>query len=1136
MKNNIFSNLSKSILMILCVAAYSSCVNEEYDVEDINTEITVGSEGMSLPLGSTRQLTLKNMLSGMDADMLNVLDGGAYALRIQDTLELGENLPDLESMLNIPDIEVGYSTTFSLSGIDEETMSIDEQEFGYEFELADKGIVPEVNLPEIFIEHVDTTGVWRYGKAAREMEVEVQDVHLNTKKLFDAPAAGGVGNADVALGNVPEAVVDPVEVNVQIKSESPEGISNISDVLMSSSSIISVKLSLVNSFLSEGEVVPDMVLDLGGLLSLEGGAESIDIDDEFTLDAENGYVASKDFRIGKINIEAEDWNGAVLDKSHSLNVSGKAGLVAAKTNAQKLTGYSGGMSLRVDVEFRDLVIASMMMDVAEKEVTEEMDIPITLDEIVLPEGVKSIDRVTFMNESCLDLIIDLQNLSDIEGLETKLTSLEMTFPEEFVVREADADNKVVLHDVDLSGGMDEKIHIDEIRLPAPENGKINYTAHVLVEAHMTAGGRICSADVPYEKENDGVFVVDAESHFLLDDYFVQLESLEHVLDVEPQEFRYDLPDGVADIGTFSVIPEGSPVLNVTLALPQTDLPVSAGKDGIVMSFPEFLKFKDVDPAFGFDPAANSITLSGELPENIVMPIDKIVVTPEKDAETQKYFAEGQIMISGSVTVPDGEVSGNNLEEIATSSAEIKAVVPAIEAEKIEFDHFEIEMAEEISVSLIKAGDLPDEVKKISEVRLADVALDLDVTVDNLPKLGVDPDVNIVIAMPAEIILDEDDDRVNGNEVTIAGKINEGKLLIDPIAIKAIDLSSYDLSEGKDLFADMTVTGSLVAENPDLDLDTIEKDIVLNFNAELKDMDIESVEANVAYEIEGINEQMQLSGLPDFMKGENFVLDLVNPHLVIKAKTNMGIPVKGELLINPIIGGVAGIESQVRTTIELPYTETAEKIDSVTYWFGADRNACPQDYVFCEADISKLIRRIPDELQLSLVAYTDESITSVVEPSAEYSLDVEYDFIVPLEFGEDLHIEICDTLNGLPDILGQMLKKSTVQLAGDITSSLPLGLELNVEMMDENGELIEMSAPAVQSISPCASNGDASVTDLDLTLKVAEGASVENFSSLRLRFVVTSPNYQGHPIAEDDFVQANLKLTLPEGITLDVAGL
>ena len=42
------------------------------------------------------------------------------------------------------------------------------------------------------------------------------------------------------------------------------------------------------------------------------------------------------------------------------------------------------------------------------------------------------------------------------------------------------------------------------------------------------------------------------------------------------------------------------------------------------------KIETIMDAFGFDPEANSITLSGELPENIVMPIDKIVVTPEKE--------------------------------------------------------------------------------------------------------------------------------------------------------------------------------------------------------------------------------------------------------------------------------------------------------------------------------------------------------------------------------------------------------------------------------------------------------------------------------------------------------------------------
>ena len=109
-------------------ASLSSCVNEEYDVEEINTEVTLGAEGLTLPLGTTKQLTLKNLLSGMNEDILQVLDGGAYAFRINDSLSLGDQLPDMD-MLEIPDVTFEQDVTFSLSGIDEESLSIDGQEF-----------------------------------------------------------------------------------------------------------------------------------------------------------------------------------------------------------------------------------------------------------------------------------------------------------------------------------------------------------------------------------------------------------------------------------------------------------------------------------------------------------------------------------------------------------------------------------------------------------------------------------------------------------------------------------------------------------------------------------------------------------------------------------------------------------------------------------------------------------------------------------------------------------------------------------------------------------------------------------------------------------------------------------------------
>ena len=120
----------------VAVLCFSSCVNEEYDMSDVNTEITIGSESITLPLGTTKQLTLSSLMAGMNQDMLQVLEGG-YAFRMGDTMSFGDQLPDMKDMLSIPDIVFEQSAVYTLSSIDQDSMSIDAQEFSYTFDVAD---------------------------------------------------------------------------------------------------------------------------------------------------------------------------------------------------------------------------------------------------------------------------------------------------------------------------------------------------------------------------------------------------------------------------------------------------------------------------------------------------------------------------------------------------------------------------------------------------------------------------------------------------------------------------------------------------------------------------------------------------------------------------------------------------------------------------------------------------------------------------------------------------------------------------------------------------------------------------------------------------------------------------------------
>ncbi|MBE6239671.1 MAG: hypothetical protein E7113_06460 [Bacteroidales bacterium] len=1136
MKTFNYSYAALVAVAALLASALTSCVNEEYDVEDLNTEITVGAEGLTLPIGSTSQLKLKDLIAGMDEDMLQVLDGGAYALRIGDTLNLGDQLPDLKDVIDIPDVEFADKTDFSLSDMDMSSLTMDGQTFDYSVTLADADLLPEIKVPEIEQTHENMANVWEYGKAARDMKLDLGEAKsVTTKSLFKLPDITVTEKVEVP--DLPEAVVEKEQLNLIVKSEAPEGISEISDVMMGGSSALSVRLSVVNSFLSTGTVLPDLEMDFGGLMTLEDGKGYIVMADDFILDENNEWTVLKEFGIKQINIEADDWDEeGLLELAKTFTVKGKVAARDVTVDPESVSAYdkTQGMKLRVDVGFENMIIESMMMTLDGIDpVVEKMEIPLSIDDIELPDGVKSVDRIEFTESSVLEMMVKLNSL-DIEGLETRLEKMVVTFPEGFEVSEA-VDGKVEFS-ADLAEGLDKTMHVEMIEFPDPVDGKISFDGKVQVEAVVTVGGRICSADVPYTEDTDGSFMFEAVSHLDVEEYYVDIDGLSHELDMDFQEFRYDLPDGVLDIGTFEVTVKGSPVMTIDLKLPQANLDLKPAEEGVSISFPEFIRFKDVDPEYGFDRQTNSITLKGEIPEKIELPVEKLVITPECDAETGKYYADGHIDMAGALTMPSGMVKGSDVEDLLASEVSVDVVIPELMADKVSFEHFKISLDENFDFVILKAGTLPEEVKSVSRIDLSDVEMVLDLKVDNMPDLGTESRVGLNVTMPEMIVLDDSDSRVNGNVLTIDSKISDGKIALDPIKVLAIDLAGYDFSAGWDLAGNIALSGSIEAENPEIDLASLDGDIIIDLKTGIRDIDIERIEANVDYQIDGIDEKIELSDLPDFMKGDGFVLDLVNPHIVMKTVTNLGIPVKGEIMINPVTGGTVDEEGQIKTVIELPYTETAEQTKSVTFWFGGDKEACPADYTFVQADIRKLIRRLPDQLEFSLVAGTDPDQSSVVEPSADYVLDVEYDFVIPLEFGDDLYIEITDTIPELPEILGQILEKNSVQLAGSITSSLPLALEMQIDMLDADDRVMPVEKPAVQAISACNSDGSAVETPLDLTIDLKDDPSVSELSALKVTFKVTSPNTSGIPVDEADFVQADIKFAVPEGLTLDLEAL
>ncbi len=451
--------------------------------------------------------------------------------------------------------------------------------------------------------------------------------------------------------------------------------------------------------------------------------------------------------------------------------------------------------------------------------------------------------------------------------------------------------------------------------------------------------------------------------------------------------------------------------------------------------------------------------------------------------------------------------------------------------QIHLKRFQVEFEDETNFTLIDSSFPSREIKSIDDILLEDTNIRFDLRFDNLPDFGEGKDIKVelVLTMPDEMLLDQDDPRIKDHVVTVSGVIEDGVFSMEPLKILCFNLSEYDLEGGDDLVEKIKVKGCITVDDADVDFGQMHDNTRFSMAVSLKNVVVKEVHAHVFFEVDADEQHVSMGGFPDFMKDDDFMLDIVNPHLILKVGTNLRIPTSEVLRITPVVDGKKVEDNVIDIQISLPVAESSDKPAYVNFWLGDDKNLCPEGYTYVKAEMRKLISKIPDEFLFNIHSETDALEDCVIEPGADTFLELEYDVVVPM----DLHVELSETMSDLPDILREILAKNSVQLSGEVTSTLPVQLDLTVDLLDKNGKVIALAEKATQKIASCKSDGSANVSPLNLTLDIKDGASAATVDALKLTFVMSSPDASGIPLMKDDYVQAKLRLTLPEGITVDL---
>ena len=1116
----------------------NSCVNKDYDIDKLDTEITLASEGLELPLGKTAPITIQDLLKGMDQEMITALENGTCAFRIGESFPLSDNLPDMNSIISIPDVAFNSGFQIQIADFDSGAFSLNEASFNSDYGIDNSQLSLDIDTPQLDQESFTALEIYKYAEKANNLSVNLQDTDFQVGVDMNSLPVGTItpGNDENPIPFTAPIAIEETQKDVTIEMDAVEGVSDIKNIKLTPSSNLTIEISVANSFLTKGSFIPNISIDLGNLMTLEGTTGAIiTLGSEFELSDANSFTASKNYKVQAINLDPNNWGANGFSQTNTVNVSGEVSLKDAYTTGNMLNTFlygpdNGTLQLKVNVKYDEIQIQSFTMDIDNIELPQTQTIPLNINNIQIPQEVESVDKVQFNDAtSNVTFNMSLENLQNVSGLKVELESLEIQFPAGLDVEGA-VNGKLTYPAEDITNGFSKDITIKSLALPAPQGGTISYSGNIEVTATAKASGNdVLSSSIPSTADKDGIIKTLVNSTLAIQDYTVKVKAQSKEFDEQAFDFNYDIDAAIAEYGAVTIYPKNDPAINIQIDIPSTALSIKGSQDkGIIVKFPEFIHFKNVPS--NFDNTSNTLTIKGENPGTVNLPIDNLTIDPVK--ENDSYKIKGQVLISGEVVTDATTLHKTDIEEITAPDFKIRltTTIPAMEAQDVSLVKFEKELKENFDITIFQKKDLPKEIISISEAQLKDVQTNLDFTFSNLPELNTDIEVDASLTFPEVITLNQNDERVSGNTLNIKGIIDsKGKLLVDPVKIDKLDLSGYDFTSDKDLTGKIEVTGKFIAQNPKANINSLGGNIDIDIDVKIPDIQFEKIVGRIDYDIDQFNQNIQLEGLPDFMKDENFVLDFANPHLLLKVKSNLGIPVAADLTLTPVYSGTDG--TPITCKLNLPASPEASSTITTNFWLANTDNGCPADCIHIEADIRGLLQKIPGQFKLVLDAKTNSEMDGTIQPDSQYTLDVDYEFVAPFEFGDKTHIETEQIVEGLGADIGKLLRKNSLKIGGEITNTLPLQLLLSIELLDSGKNVIPMDEPCQQVLKACASDGSASVTQVDLVLHKNDIDAMENLLALKLKYEVTSP-VSGVSVKEDSYLQAVLTIALPEGYTID----
>lgn len=733
--------------------------------------------------------------------------------------------------------------------------------------------------------------------------------------------------------------------------------------------------------------------------------------------------------------------------------------------------------------------------------TDEEEVGFDFD-YTLPKEIKEITDIT-LNNLIQFKVSNPKNLNDVK----KTISFTATFPEGFVLKkdenapEADKyttplPNQIKVDGVDAQGEITVlQFYIESLSGLENRDGKISFDDKIEYQVHYTLEGNLnVSADtnledlkflvtmdhkVSFEDAKGSTNDIDVSFERMDFDFSAHFDNLQHIdsvlyIDFDASNskiyFTTNLGEGVGGFEPFN-LKEGCQLRlsfpeNFVLDLEQCVYP----KEAATYNKQEHAFFiSDVNKLHGFQ---------WELAIDRI-DVYKLVENGSCDLEATAAIcvvSEDGLLQLGSEEIASFNSTLQTLQnkDVVFTMAETHLYIDEAVV-KTEVIHEDIEEHTSFSVN----EKIDDGVCLIESIGFEeDVPIALEVNLTGVEDLTTTVHLNLDVTLPSFLVLDSKDVRVDihDGKMTIKADYNpqSGKLEIGLVA-KKIHFTGEEFPNGMELKdsigsyylvydSDVPIIGEAYIDETEMHSTILGKDIGIDVNFTIGEMEVKKFSGIYCGKIDDINENIDfdLGDDLDFLTDEANTVTLSDPQIEFTIDNPVCIPVDMALSLfgkddNGNVIETSRVNAEIRLEPAAYNAETDEVTTREVKYLLTNKPTSLEGYTnVVIPDLSNLLKRIPNSLDIELKPTIDESVTHYVDLSKELVFHPTYDVTVPLKF-DNIHIEYTELVEDLNKDLGEPLEYFTnIELKVDmnIRNTIPVGLELTVEPLDAKGQLID----------------------------------------------------------------------------------